>query len=152
MKTKTRFAPSPTGHLHIGGARTAIFNWLFSRKNKGDFFLRIENTDRERSSEEMVQSIVDGLKWLGLNWDNDIYYQSEHINEYVSACYELVKRGHAYFCYCSEEELEMKRKEAEQKRIPYKYDRTCLLLNLFRSGPRINGTCAKTGISQPKAW
>lgn len=107
MKTKTRFAPSPTGHLHIGGARTAIFNWLFSRKNKGDFFLRIENTDRERSSEEMVQSIVDGLKWLGLNWDNDIYYQSEHINEYVSACYELVKRGHAYFCYCSEEELEI---------------------------------------------
>jgi glutamyl-tRNA synthetase len=129
LKTKTRFAPSPTGHLHIGGARTAIFNWLFSRKNKGDFFLRIEDTDRERSSEEMVQSIVDGLKWLGLNWDNDIYYQSEHINEYVSACYELVKRGHAYFCYCSEEELEMKRKEAELKRIPYKYDRKCLYLS-----------------------
>ncbi len=129
MKTKTRFAPSPTGHLHIGGARTAIFNWLFARKNKGEFYLRIEDTDKERSSEEMVNSIVDGLKWLGLDWDGDLYFQSEHINEHVKACYELVNRGYAYFCYCSEEDLEMKRKEIEEKKIPYKYDRKCLYLS-----------------------
>jgi nondiscriminating glutamyl-tRNA synthetase len=125
---KTRFAPSPTGHLHIGGARTAIFNWLFSRKNKGEFYLRIEDTDKERSSDEMVQSIVDGLKWLGVDWDGDLYFQSQHIDEHVRACYDLLNRGHAYFCYCSEEELEMKRKEAEEKKIPYKYDRKCLYL------------------------
>jgi glutamyl-tRNA synthetase len=128
-KTKTRFAPSPTGHLHIGGARTAVFNWLFAKKSGGEFYLRIEDTDRERSSEEMVQSIVDGLKWLGLNWDGDLYFQSEHVDEHVKACYELVKRGYAYFCYCSEEELEQKRKEAEEKKIPYKYDRKCLYLS-----------------------
>lgn len=129
MKIKTRFAPSPTGHLHIGGARTAIFNWLFARKNNGEFFLRIEDTDKERSSPEMVQSIVDGLKWLGLDWDGDLYFQSQHIDEHIKACYELVKRGYAYFCYCSEEELEAKRKEAEEKKIPYKYDRKCLYLS-----------------------
>ncbi|MCS7230308.1 MAG: glutamate--tRNA ligase [Candidatus Kryptonium sp.] len=129
MKTKTRFAPSPTGHLHIGGARTAIFNWLYSRKNNGEFYLRIEDTDKERSSEEMVQSIIDGLNWLGINWDGDIYFQSQHINDHISACYELVKKGHAYFCYCTEEELEMKRKQAEENKIPYKYDRKCLYLS-----------------------
>ncbi len=129
MKIKTRFAPSPTGHLHIGGARTAIFNWLFARKNDGEFFLRIEDTDKERSSPEMVQSIVDGLKWLGLDWDGDLYFQSQHIDEHIKACYELVKRGYAYFCYCTEEELEAKRKEAEEKKIPYKYDRKCLYLS-----------------------
>jgi glutamyl-tRNA synthetase len=129
LKIKTRFAPSPTGHLHIGGARTAIFNWLFARKNNGEFFLRIEDTDKERSSPEMVQSIVDGLKWLGLDWDGDLYFQSQHIDEHIKACYELVKRGYAYFCYCSEEELEAKRKEAEEKKIPYKYDRKCLYLS-----------------------
>lgn len=129
MKTKTRFAPSPTGHLHIGGARTAIFNWLYSRKNKGYFYLRIEDTDKERSSEEMVQSIIDGLKWLGIDWDDEIYFQSHHISEHISACYELVKRGYAYFCYCTEEELEAKRKEAEENRVPYKYDRKCLYLS-----------------------
>ncbi len=129
MKIKTRFAPSPTGHLHIGGARTAIFNWLYARKNKGEFYLRIEDTDRERSSAEMVQSIVDGLKWLGLDWDGDLYFQSQHIEEHIKACYELLNRGYAYFCYCSEEELEAKRKEAEEKKIPYRYDRKCLYLS-----------------------
>jgi len=129
LKTKTRFAPSPTGHLHIGGARTAIFNWLFARKNKGEFYLRIEDTDKERSSEEMVQSIVDGLRWLGLDWDADLYFQSKHIDEHIKACYDLLNRGYAYFCYCSEEELELKRKEAEERKIPYRYDRKCLYLS-----------------------
>ncbi|MEN3037710.1 MAG: glutamate--tRNA ligase [Candidatus Kryptonium sp.] len=134
MKTKTRFAPSPTGHLHIGGARTAIFNWLYSRKKNGEFYLRIEDTDKERSSEDMVQSIIDGLNWLGINWDGEIYFQSKHINDHISACYELVKKGHAYFCYCTEEELELKRKQAEEKKIPYKYDRKCLYLSEEEKG------------------
>jgi len=96
MEVRVRFAPSPTGHLHIGGARTALFNWLFARKNKGLFILRIEDTDEKRSSEEMVRGILDGLSWLGLDWDEGPFFQSEGVNRHRELALRLVEEGKAY--------------------------------------------------------
>lgn len=101
MSVRVRFAPSPTGYLHIGGARTALFNWLFARKHEGIFVLRIEDTDLERSSDEMVEGILEGLQWLGLDWDEGPYYQSQRLHLYRQAAEDVRKRGHAYFCFCS---------------------------------------------------
>ena len=106
MKVRTRFAPSPTGTLHIGGARTAIFNWLFAKKYKGDFYLRIEDTDKERSNEQYIESIQCGLKWLGLNWDKDIVFQSANIKRHVDVVKNLVDEGKAYYCYATQEEIQ----------------------------------------------
>lgn len=106
MKVRTRFAPSPTGTLHIGGARTAIFNWLFAKKYKGDFYLRIEDTDKERSKEQYIESIKCGLKWLGLNWDKDIIFQSANIKRHVDVVKNLVDEGKAYYCYATQEEIQ----------------------------------------------
>lgn len=106
MKVRTRFAPSPTGTLHIGGARTAIFNWLFAKKYKGDFYLRIEDTDKERSNEKYIESIQYGLKWLGLNWDKDIVFQSANIKRHVDVVKSLVDEGKAYYCYATQEEIQ----------------------------------------------
>jgi len=120
-----RFPPSPTGYLHIGGARTAIYNWLFAQKTGGKFILRIEDTDAERSSEEMIQGIIDGLKWLGITWDEGPYFQSHFVKEHVAAAQKLVASGHAYKCFCTKEELEAKRQEARRNKTALQYDGTC---------------------------
>src|SRR5512139_843829 len=122
---RTRFAPSPTGHLHIGGARTALFNWLFARHHGGKFILRIEDTDRERSREEYTQGILEGLAWLGITWDEDLYYQSARMDVYKEYAYKLLAEGKAYRCYCPAELLEEKRKAALKEGRKPSYDRTC---------------------------
>ncbi|KJW07372.1 tRNA synthetases class I (E and Q), catalytic domain protein, partial [Orientia tsutsugamushi str. UT144] len=108
----TRFAPSPTGFLHIGGARTALFNYLFARHHKGRFLLRIEDTDAARSTEEYKLGIIDSLKWLKINWDNDIFYQSANLQRHVNIALELVKSGKAYYCFTSQEEIDLQRQLA----------------------------------------
>jgi glutamyl-tRNA synthetase len=122
---RVRFAPSPTGYLHIGGARTALYNWLFARKYNGVFVLRIEDTDFERSTEDSIAAILDGLTWLGLTWDEGPYFQSERISEHQEAAQKLLQSGHAYKCFCTKAELETKRKTAQSQKLDYKYDRTC---------------------------
>jgi glutamyl-tRNA synthetase len=131
---RVRFAPSPTGYLHVGGARTALFNWLYARRHGGVFVLRIEDTDAERSSWEMVAGIVDGLRWLGLDWDEgpDVggphapYFQSQRLDRYREKAHALVRSGHAYYCYCSPEDLQRKRADAERRGEAWTYDRACL--------------------------
>lgn len=120
-----RFAPSPTGYLHLGGARTALYNWLWARKTGGVFILRIEDTDMERSTEESVQEILDGLTWLGLDWDEGPFLQSRNIDKHVETAQRLLEMGHAYRCFCTREELEAQRKEAEAKKIAFMYDGRC---------------------------
>jgi glutamyl-tRNA synthetase len=122
-KVATRFAPSPTGALHIGGVRTALFNWLYSKNQKGTFHLRIEDTDKERSKDEHKYQIIKSLKWIGIEHDGDEYIQSTKINDHVNVAHELLKNGHAYKCYCSSEEIEEQKKRAKQKKLPYIYDR-----------------------------
>ena len=122
-KVATRFAPSPTGPLHIGGVRTALFNWLYSKNQKGNFYLRIEDTDRERSKEEYRKQIIESLQWIGINHDGQEYIQSQKINDHIKVANELLKKGNAYKCYCSNEEIEEQKKRAKQKKIPYVYDR-----------------------------
>ena len=122
-KVATRFAPSPTGPLHIGGVRTALFNWLFSKNNKGTFHLRIEDTDKERSKKEYQNQIIKSLKWIGIQYDGDEYIQSSKIKNHVDIANELLKSGNAYKCYCSSEEIDEQKKRARQKKIPYVYDR-----------------------------
>src|SRR5688572_12760523 len=131
---RVRFAPSPTGYLHVGGARTALFNWLLARRHGGVFVLRIEDTDAERSSWEMVAGIVDGLRWLGLDWDEgpDVggphapYFQSQRLHKYREHAQALVQRGRAYYCYCTPEELQRKRADAEARGDVWTYDRACV--------------------------
>jgi glutamyl-tRNA synthetase len=130
---RVRFAPSPTGYLHVGGARTALFNWLYARRHGGTFVLRIEDTDAERSSWEMVSGIVEGMRWLGLDWDEgpDIggphapYFQSQRLEKYRAAAAQLVERGRAYYCYCTAQEIKQKRAAAEASGGGWIYDRTC---------------------------
>lgn len=122
---RVRFAPSPTGHLHLGGVRTALFNWLFARHHKGKFILRIEDTDRSRSTEEYIHSILEGLSWLGLDWDEGPYRQTDRAGIYQAYAEKLLTEGKAYYCYCSAEELEQKRAAAQKRGEPPKYDRTC---------------------------
>jgi len=119
----TRFAPSPTGPLHIGGVRTALFNWLFSKNNKGKFYLRIEDTDRERSKEEYKKQIINSLNWIGINHDDKEYIQSKNINKHKEIAGELLKKGFAYKCYCSEEEIKEQKEKCKKKGIPYVYNR-----------------------------
>jgi len=124
-EVRTRFPPSPTGYLHIGGARTAIFNWLFAQKTGGKLILRIEDTDVERSSEESLQGIIESLKWLGITWDEGPYFQSQFIKEHLAAAHKLLESGHAYKCFCTKEELDRKREEARRKKTALQYDGTC---------------------------
>lgn len=124
-KVVVRFAPSPTGYLHIGGARTAIFNWLFARQNKGRFILRIEDTDTERSTEEAINGILKGLEWLGIDWDAGPNFQSRHVDEHRAAAIKLLENGNAYKCFCSKEELDKKRELAQQQKTTYQYDGKC---------------------------
>lgn len=125
MTVVTRFAPSPTGLLHIGGARTALFNWLFSKHNKGKFLLRIEDTDRERSTDQAVDAIIEGLGWLGVNWDNEIIFQSDCIEQHRSAANSLLKAGKAYHCYCTQAELTKMRESARKSGSDVTYDGRC---------------------------
>lgn len=118
----TRFAPSPTGFLHIGGARTAIFNWLYARHTGGKFLLRIEDTDLARSTQEAKDAIISGLKWLGLDWDGPIVYQTEGAKRHAEVAYQLLEAGHAYRCYASAEELEAMRADQRAKKLPLRYD------------------------------
>jgi len=126
---RVRFAPSPTGALHIGGVRTALFNWLFARHHNGKFILRIEDTDQTRSTDESIKIIIDGMKWLGLDWDEGPFRQTERMDIYRAHIDKLIKEGKAYYCYCSPEELETRRKEAMSAGRPPKYDRKCLSLS-----------------------
>jgi len=134
---RTRFAPSPTGDLHIGGARTALFNWLLARHAQGVFILRIEDTDVARSTQESIQVILDAMTWLGMDWDEGPFYQSQRISIYQEASEKLLEEGKAYRCYCTPEELETKREAALKAGIKPKYDRTCLhRTRLARSAKR----------------
>ena len=121
----TRFAPSPTGDLHIGGARTALFNWLYARRHRGKFILRIEDTDRERSTAEFVQAILDGMGWLGLSWDEGPYYQTERMPLYEKEASRLLSEGKAYRCVCPPEELERRREEMKARKEKPRYDGRC---------------------------
>ena len=124
-KVATRFAPSPTGALHIGGVRTALFNWLFSKNQKGKFHLRIEDTDKERSKDEHKVQIINSLKWIGIEHDGEEYIQSTKIDDHIKVANDLLKSGNAYKCYCSSEEIEEQKKRARQKKLPYIYSRKC---------------------------
>ncbi len=134
---RVRFAPSPTGYLHIGGARTALFNWLFARRHGGAFVLRIEDTDVERSSQEMVEGILDGMRWLGLDWDEGPkvdgpfapYFQSQRLDTYRAMAEQLVTAGKAYYCYCTPDELQARRSEGEAAGGAWRYDRACCSLD-----------------------
>ena len=118
----TRFAPSPTGFLHIGGARTALFNWLFARRHGGKFLLRIEDTDKARSTQPAIEAILDGMRWLGLDWDGHEYYQSQFWARHAEVAHELLARGHAYKCWMSQEELAAQREQAQAERRPFRID------------------------------
>ncbi len=134
---RVRFAPSPTGYLHVGGARTALFNWLYARHLGGVFVLRIEDTDVERSSWEMVAGILDGMRWLGLDWDegpevgglHGPYFQSERLDRYREAAARLVASGHAYYCYCNPDDIKARRDAAEAAGQSWSYDRACASLS-----------------------
>ena len=116
-KVATRFAPSPTGPLHIGGVRTALFNWLYSKSQKGDFYLRVEDTDKERSKDEYKDQIIKSLRWIGIKYDGEEYIQSKKIADHIKVANDLLKNGHAYKCYCSSEEIEEQKKRARQKKF-----------------------------------
>ncbi|MEE9523233.1 MAG: glutamate--tRNA ligase [Thermodesulfovibrionales bacterium] len=124
-EVRVRFAPSPTGYLHIGGARTALFNWLFARNKKGVFVLRIEDTDRSRSTDEYIEAIIDDMKWLGLDLDEGPFRQTDRFDTYKSTIQKLIDEDKAYYCYCSPEELDRKRREAQKAKQNPRYDGTC---------------------------
>ncbi len=134
MPPRLRFAPSPTGYLHIGGARTALFNWLLAKKTGGTFVLRIEDTDVARSTQESVDAILQGMEWLGLDWDEGPFYQSDNFPLYKEYVQKLLAEGKAYKCYCTSEELEAKREKALAEARKPKYDGTCRDLNLADDG------------------
>ena len=136
-RPRVRFAPSPTGYLHVGGARTALFNWLFARRHGGTFILRIEDTDTERSSDEMVAGILESMRWLGLEWDEGPivggphapYFQTQRFDRHKAVAHQLLAGSFAYKCYCSPDRLKEKREAAEKAGGGWKYDRTCLALS-----------------------
>jgi len=122
---RLRFAPSPTGYLHVGGARTALFNWLFVKHYGGQFLLRVEDTDRARSTEASTRAIFEGLEWLGLQWDEDVVYQGANLARHHSDAHQLLERGAAYRCFCTPEEIDQRRHEAEASGDAFRYDRRC---------------------------
>ena len=122
---RVRFAPSPTGYLHVGGARTALFNWLFARHHGGTLVLRIEDTDLERSTAEMVEGILQGMRWLGLDWDEGPYHQTQRMEMYRQSAAKLLASGHAYYCFCTKAELEQRRAAAAAEGRPPRYEGTC---------------------------
>jgi glutamyl-tRNA synthetase len=124
-EVRVRFPPSPTGYLHIGGARTALLNWLWAKKNNGKLILRIEDTDAERSTKESIEGIIDGMSWLGLDWDEGPYFQTEFSDDHNRAAAQLLESGHAYKCFCTKEELDKKRESAMAAKKDVRYDGTC---------------------------
>lgn len=122
---RVRMAPSPTGNLHLGTAYTALFNYLFAKKNGGKFILRIEDTDKERSKKEFEENILNGLRWLGLNWDEGPFKQTERLESYKNAAEKLLREGRAYYCFCTQEELDLERKEQTKKKLPQVYSSKC---------------------------
>ena len=147
-KIRTRFAPSPTGFLHIGGARTALFNWLYARHHGGEFVLRIEDTDQQRSTDESTKAILDAMTWLGLNWDEGPHFQAQRVDLHREMVQKLIKEGKAYYCICTSEELETKRKAALATGKKPKYDGTCRDKNLKKSpGSVVRFRGAQTGIT-----
>lgn len=158
-KVRVRFAPSPTGRLHVGGARTAIYNWAFARAMGGDFILRIEDTDPERSTEENVQVILNAMKWLGLDWDEGPevggaagpYFQTQRTDTYAAALEQMKQRGSVYPCFCTKEELDAKRAAAEANEGGYAgYDRTCRDLDPAEAARRIEA--GERVYHKPKQW
>ncbi len=147
MAPRLRFAPSPTGYLHVGGARTALFNWLHVRQTGGTFILRIEDTDTERSSDEMVQGILDGLRWLGIDWDegpgaggpHEPYFQSQRLDRHRAAATALLDKGAAYRCFCTPDEITARREQADAAGQGWKYDRVCLTLSRDAVEARVAG-------------
>ncbi len=130
MTVRTRFAPSPTGHLHVGGVRTALYSWLYAKRHDGQFILRIEDTDRERSTQASVQAILDGMAWLGLEADEGPYYQTQHFDRYQEVLDQFLAAGHAYRCYCSKERLEQLREQQIENKEKPRYDQHCRHLKL----------------------
>src|SRR5215467_9829750 len=122
---RVRFAPSPTGYLHVGSARTALFNWLFARHSKGTLILRIEDTDLERSTEEMVEGILEGLQWLGIDWDEGPFFQRQRVGLYKAAAEELVRSGAAYYCFCRKEDWETSPVPTADEERPPRYEEVC---------------------------
>jgi glutamyl-tRNA synthetase len=121
-KVVTRFAPSPTGFLHIGGARTALFNWLYARRNGGEFLLRIEDTDRARSTQAAIDAILDGMRWLGLDWDGETHFQSHYATRHAEVAHAMLESGHAYRCYMTQAELAAQRETAQRERRPFRIE------------------------------
>jgi glutamyl-tRNA synthetase len=147
-KIRTRFAPSPTGYLHIGGARTALFSWLYTRHHSGEFVLRIEDTDQQRSTDESTKAILDAMTWLGLNWDEGPYFQAQRVDLHRDMVQKLINEGKAYYCTCTPEELEEKRKQALATGNKPKYDGTCRDKNLKKTpGSVVRFRGAQTGIT-----
>ena len=125
VRPRLRFAPSPTGYLHVGGARTALFNWLYAKKHGGQFLLRIEDTDRARSTDASTRAIFDGLGWLGLAWDEEVVYQGANLDRHRADAERMLANGTAYRCFCTPDELTQRRAEAEARKESFKYDRRC---------------------------
>jgi glutamyl-tRNA synthetase len=149
---RVRFAPSPTGYLHVGGARTALFNWLFARHFRGTLVLRIEDTDLERSTPEMVEGILQGMHWLGLNWDEGPYYQTQRVDLYRAAAARLLESGAAYHCFCTKEELERMRAKAAADKRPPRYEGVCRKLDPAERSRRKNaGELAAVRFAVPEA-
>lgn len=137
MTVRTRFAPSPTGHLHVGGARTALFSWLYARKHGGRFVLRIEDTDLERSSQASINAIMESMTWLGLEFDEGPFYQTHHFQRYNEVIGELLQKGHAYRCNCSKERLEQLREQQMARKEKPRYDGHCRHLDIPRDQPHV---------------
>ena len=133
FSVRTRFAPSPTGLLHIGGARTALFAWLYAKSNSGSCLLRIEDTDKERSKQEYTDEIIKSFNWMGVNFDEDVVYQSKNHDRHLEVAKELLKNGKAYVCNCSKERLDQLRKEQEERGENAKYDGKCRNLSISES-------------------
>lgn len=141
---RVRFAPSPTGYLHVGGARTALFNWLYARHTGGIHVLRIEDTDRERSTEEHTQIILDGLRWLGITWDEGPYFQGEYASRHQADAERLLAEGKAYRCFCTKEELDAQRSRAEATGVGFRYDRRCRKLSTAEIEQRVRAGTPST--------
>jgi glutamyl-tRNA synthetase len=142
LQPRLRFAPSPTGYLHVGGARTALFNWLYARHHGGILVLRIEDTDFERSTSEMVDGILQGLHWLGITWDEGPFFQSQRMDLYRAAAARLLASGHSYYCFCSKEELEQRRATAQAEGRPPRYDGVCRRLSPEEVAQRLRAGAA----------
>jgi glutamyl-tRNA synthetase len=144
LKPRVRFAPSPTGYLHVGGARTALFNWLFARHTGGTHILRIEDTDRERSTPEHTRVILDGLTWLGISWDEGPFFQGEYASRHKADAERLLAAGKAYRCFCTREELDAQRAQAESSGAGFRYDRRCYRLSAAEVHKRVESGTPST--------